>query len=244
MHLHSSEFPDYEVSPTTPQSATSSPSSPKPNPFQSLIRSITTILGPHSGIDSPSISPSTLISLMKSYTSSDPDWLRYAFADPSLVFTRNLIDRGNGRSNLLILVWTPGRESPIHDHADAHCVMKVLRGCVTETRYEWPVSASAPAAAPSSESARLASPAPPPLQQQMHITKTTTHRRDQVTYMSDKLGLHKISNPSADEFAVTLHLYTPPNAEGRGCMVFDEGTGEKTVVKGYGLYSEHGVKNS
>ena len=27
----------------------------------------------------------------------------------------------------LILVWTPGKESPIHDHAGSRCVMKVRR---------------------------------------------------------------------------------------------------------------------
>ena len=38
----------------------------------------------------------------------------------------------------LILVWTPGRESPIHDHAGSHCVMKVLQGTLKETRFKWP----------------------------------------------------------------------------------------------------------
>jgi hypothetical protein len=27
--------------------------------------------------------------------------------------------------NQLILVWSPGKSSAIHDHANAHCVMKV-----------------------------------------------------------------------------------------------------------------------
>jgi len=29
------------------------------------------------------------------------------------------------KSLQLILVWTPGKESPIHDHAGSHCIMKV-----------------------------------------------------------------------------------------------------------------------
>jgi hypothetical protein len=28
--------------------------------------------------------------------------------------------------------------SPIHDHAGAHCIMKVLSGELLETQYEWP----------------------------------------------------------------------------------------------------------
>ena len=27
----------------------------------------------------------------------------------------------------VILVWTPGKISPIHDHANSHCVMKVYK---------------------------------------------------------------------------------------------------------------------
>lgn len=38
----------------------------------------------------------------------------------------------------LILVWTPGKESPIHDHTGSHCVMKVLQGSLKETQYKWP----------------------------------------------------------------------------------------------------------
>ncbi|KAH9204732.1 hypothetical protein DL95DRAFT_398276 [Leptodontidium sp. 2 PMI_412] len=48
--------------------------------------------------------------------------------------------------------------------------------------------------------------------------------------MADNLGLHEISNPSPTEYAVSLHLYTPPNAALRGCRVFDAETGESRHV--------------
>lgn len=53
-------------------------------------------------------------------------------------------------------MWTPGKETPVHDHAGSHCIMKVtgshrtgneerilkevqvLRGSLIETRYDWP----------------------------------------------------------------------------------------------------------
>ncbi len=38
----------------------------------------------------------------------------------------------------------------------------------------------------------------------------TTYKPGQVSFMSDELGLHKISNGSSDTGAVSLHLYTPP----------------------------------
>lgn len=53
-------------------------------------------------------------------------------------YTRNLVDAGNGKFNLMILCWGPGHGSAIHDHADAHCMMKMLSGQLSEIRYAWP----------------------------------------------------------------------------------------------------------
>lgn len=47
-------------------------------------------------------------------------------------YTRNLVDEGNGRFNLMVLCWGEGHGSAIHDHADAHCVMKILQGELCE----------------------------------------------------------------------------------------------------------------
>jgi cysteine dioxygenase len=48
--------------------------------------------------------------------------------------------------------------------------------------------------------------------------------------MADVLGLHTIENPSPTEYAVSLHLYTPPNAAMRGCHVFERESGERRHV--------------
>ena len=40
---------------------------------------------------------------MKDYKSDEPQWIKYAFEDPNKTFTRNLVDRGNGKSNLVCL---------------------------------------------------------------------------------------------------------------------------------------------
>lgn len=47
-------------------------------------------------------------------------------------YTRNLVDEGNGKFNLIILCWGEGHGSAIHDHANSHCVMKVLQGEICE----------------------------------------------------------------------------------------------------------------
>lgn len=49
-----------------------------------------------------------------------------------------MVDAGNGKFNLMILCWGEGHGSAIHDHADAHCFMKMLKGELQEVRYAWP----------------------------------------------------------------------------------------------------------
>lgn len=48
------------------------------------------------------------------------------------------MDEGNGKFNLMILCWGEGHSSAVHDHADAHCFMKMLDGQLKEIRFEWP----------------------------------------------------------------------------------------------------------
>jgi len=58
-------------------------------------------------------------------------------------YTRNLVDEGNGKFNLMLLCWGEGHGSAVHDHADAHCFMKMMDGTLNEIRFAWPKSASA-----------------------------------------------------------------------------------------------------
>jgi cysteine dioxygenase len=109
-----------------------------PDAFHTLISDLSQVLGPSSGIDSADVDPLELQSLMDNYTSNESEWRKYALNDGSRSYTRNLVDKGNGKANLLILVWNPGRGSLIHDHSNAHCIMKVLKGSLKETLYSWP----------------------------------------------------------------------------------------------------------
>lgn len=76
----------------------------------------------------------------------------------------------------------------------------------------------------------------------LQMRRDTIYETEQVTYMSDRLGLHRVSNPSESEVAISLHLYTPPNAAKHGCHIFDESTGKKSHVSQCHFYSEFGVK--
>lgn len=92
-------------------------------PFVSLVTSITETLT--NGYHSHSYTMSHLISLLKVYTSQPSHWQMYAHANPTKAYTRNLICEAPGIFHLLLLVWTPGKTSAVHDHAGADCLMKV-----------------------------------------------------------------------------------------------------------------------
>ncbi|TVY16400.1 Cysteine dioxygenase [Lachnellula arida] len=149
--------------------------------------------------------------LMKSYTSDPAHWSRFAHVDPSKQYTRNLVYSVPGVFNLLLLVWNPGKESPVHDHADAHCLMKIMKGSLVESRF--------------------AIPSRPGEQGPLVQTARKEFGLNQVTYMADILGLHAISNPHPTEYAMSLHLYTPPNAALRGCNVYDMRNGAVRHVR-------------
>jgi cysteine dioxygenase len=66
--------------------------------------------------------------------------------------------------------------------------MKILKGSLVETRYAWPTI-------------HLNQDEHHPLE----TISTKTYHENEVTYMSDKLGLHRISNPDPTNYAVSLH---------------------------------------
>lgn len=59
----------------------------------------------------------------------------------------------------------------------------MLRGNLTETRYEFPQSDKT---------------------QPMQLTSERTHGENAVAYMADELGLHKMEN-RGDDYAISLH---------------------------------------
>ncbi|KAJ2988421.1 hypothetical protein NUW58_g3984 [Xylaria curta] len=190
------------------------------NAFQLLVEDINRVLGPSSGLDSEDVDVANLTYLMERYVSNSEEWARYALSDDNMAYTRNLVDEGNGKANLLVLVWTPGKSSPIHDHGNAHCLMKILHGDLTETRYDFPGGDK---------------------DRPMEMKSECTHKEGAVAYMADELGLHRVSNRGSN-YAVSLHLYTPPNVARQGCHIFNPQTGKKTHVSKCGNYSVYGQR--
>ena len=42
-------------------------------------------------------------------------------------YTRNLVG-GDSRFNVIVMGWSEGQRTPIHDHAGSHCIMKIVSG--------------------------------------------------------------------------------------------------------------------
>lgn len=75
----------------------------KPDQFQGLVDILKEALGPSSGLDSSDVDVKALVKAMRAYNAKERGWVPYALADPELAYTRNLVDEGNGKSNLVRL---------------------------------------------------------------------------------------------------------------------------------------------
>ena len=71
------------------------------NGLETLVQSLAETLGPSSGIDSDDVDAKELQQLMEAYTSEESEWAKYFFPSPHVPYTRNLVDKGNGKSNLV-----------------------------------------------------------------------------------------------------------------------------------------------
>jgi cysteine dioxygenase len=98
---------------------------------------------------------------------------------------RNLV-RAGPWYYALVLCWKNGQRSPIHDHHGSSCAVRVLRGTLTETIFEFAPNGMVKAA----------------------------FSRDFFpgsVFGSEDTDLHQVSNLQAGSAdLVTLHVYSPP----------------------------------
>jgi cysteine dioxygenase len=69
--------------------------------FDDLVQSLKDVLGPSSGLDSKDVDLNSIMDLMDKYDAAEEGWVSFAMADRDLPYTRNLVDEGNGKSNLV-----------------------------------------------------------------------------------------------------------------------------------------------
>jgi len=207
-----------EVTPHITPATTSLPSYKPPHAetLDQLIRLL------HEAFAGDEVDKDYVQELMESYKSNPLEWKKFAKFD-RYKYTRNLVDEGNGKFDLMLLCWNPSQYSPIHDHTDAHCFMKILDGGLEEVRYEWPEEVQQ-----EDDLGQM---------NNMKVIGTTPLPLNSVCYMSDELGVHRVGNRSNTDNAVSLHLYVPPFAT---CQIFDETTGRrcKCTTTFYSRYGE------
>jgi cysteine dioxygenase len=105
------------------------------------------------------------------------------FAENS--YKRNLV-RAAPKYHAWLLCWKNGQRSPIHNHSGSACVVRVLRGTLTETLFE--------------------------LAPNGHVKATFSRDFCEGCLMgSEDTDIHQVSNLQAGNAdLVTLHIYTPP----------------------------------
>lgn len=158
--------------------------------------------------------------VMRAYKSNPVEWKKYAKFD-RYRYTRNLVDHGNGKYNLMAICWGEGHGAGIHDHANSHCFMKMLQGSLEEVRYAWPESED----------------------EELKEIGRKRLELNEVCYINDSLGLHRVENVSSYDTAISLHLYCPPYEQ---CSVFNQRNGKKTTatVTFYSMFGKRTKNNN
>ena len=115
---------------------------------------------------------------------TDDDWNDYK----STVldgYNRSLVYR-NQKYEIYVISWNKNSESPIHNHPSGGCLMKILEGSLKEDIYD----------------------------KNIHIKNQNYLVKDNVKYIDDKIGYHKILN-NYDSCTYTIHIYSPVNFIGK-----------------------------
>ena len=87
----------------------------KDNGFSQLVLDLKSALDRSPGANFSDIDPSPILTLMEDYRSEKTHWLKYAHGNKDRCFTRNLVDRGNGKWNLVSAISPTGRERVVVD---------------------------------------------------------------------------------------------------------------------------------
>lgn len=129
-----------------------------------------------------SLNSSELHNILNKYT--DNDWERYESFDKSH-YKKNLVFRNNN-FEIFIICWNSKQGSKIHDHSDNGCILKILKGKLTEYKYNT---------------------------NNLELKELSCLPKDTLSYIDNEIGYHKIINDTKFE-TVSLHIYSPPNYQG------------------------------
>lgn len=108
-------------------------------------------------------------------------------------YTRNCLHR-DADFELILLCWEEGQETSIHGHDGEDCWVYLLNGAMEEVLYT--------------------------MNDEHELCHESTHSiaTNQLTFMNDKIGYHKLKNTNPGR-SMSLHLYAKPIDH---CRFFDE----------------------
>jgi len=120
-------------------------------------------------------------------------------------YRRNLV-RGGQWYHLLVLCWRSGQRSPIHNHAQSTCGLKILKGVATETKFEMTPCSLVKA-----------------------VSSRDLHNGEICA--SQDADIHQVSNLQAEgNDLVTLHIYSPPLVRMKTYSLTDRAVGDYVPV--------------
>jgi hypothetical protein len=108
------------------------------------------------------------------------DWKKYKLNTDKFSYNRNIIYQDTD-FEIILITWGENSESQIHDHSKNGCAFKVLEGELTEQLYNT----------------------------DLQNKKTTVYSVEDINYIDNSLGYHKILNNSI--LSNSIHIYSPPN---------------------------------
>tara|TARA_Y200000002_G_C22581575_1_gene621105 strand:+ start:322 stop:801 length:480 start_codon:yes stop_codon:yes gene_type:complete len=109
------------------------------------------------------------------------DWKSYIKFDKDN-YKKNLIYR-NMDFEIFLVCWLPLQKTKIHNHSENGCLIRILEGEMNEIIYE---------------------------PKNKEIITTNNMYQNDIQYIDDKIGVHKMINTS-DKNCISLHIYSPPN---------------------------------
>ena len=94
-------------------------------------------------------------------------------------YTKNLLYRSD-LFEIYVICWNPNKNTPIHNHPENGCLMKILNGVLVEYEYN----------------------------KQLNLTKKNIILEDDVKYIDNVIGYHQIFNDSKENY-INTYLFAP-----------------------------------
>lgn len=120
------------------------------------------------------------IDIVKNFDLSNIDLSNYYKFD-RCNYTRNIVCQTNN-VQIIVICWNILQKSPIHNHPENGCILKVLSGNLIEKKYD--------------------------INDLKKISESTL-KVNNIGYIDNRAAYHCIENPSFRQKAISLHIYSP-----------------------------------